>query len=270
MNATILNSKELNGSRYYYMIAFQMQDYNINNYWKNLKINKSEIKEAFLLNFQIQFANYFSDIRFHNGEDNLYVENSENSPPYKYELFAINLIDYKTLIVGFPFKSLARRLIEILTNKSDFKFNIFIKPNLNQLIKIQNNNIEFEDIDKGFRANFSSLSLILTEETNISSVNLDGDRPTDSKLYKDVFLNKIENNQCMLEKCTLKCESFQDSKSTKANIHLDTHGNIKTYLHGAGRNIISIPQLLDMFFNEDCITKTSLNPLNKLNENEQF
>lgn len=250
------------------MVAFQMSNYDINNYWKNLKINKSSVIEIYSLNFQIQFANYISEIRYHNGEDNLYLDNTATSPPYKYEIFAINIKEFNTLVVGFPFKSLAKMLIGSLMKKIEFRQNVFIKPNLNQLIKIQNKNIEFEYLDKGFRANFSSLSLILTEETNISSVNLDGDKPTESKLYKDVFLNKFDNNQCMLEKCTIKCESFQNSKSTKANVHLDINGNMKIYLHGAGKNIVSIPQLLDLFFNENCITKTSLNPLLKLNENE--
>lgn len=272
MKDTISYFDSYSGQRYYHVVAYESNNnlYTLQSFWKDCGILKKEnIISHDLENFVIEQGKLVTDIKYHFGEEGFSL-NDDDKAPYKYDLFAVRLKKQNLLIFGFPFKNIAReKLQKIIGQKKILEKGNFIKTDLNKLIKHSNKQTQFSN--DSFITHFSGVELVLTAETNISSVNLDGDMPLESNLYRNVFLDKVENNECKLEKCSLKCETIEHKSNsipkTKSNIHLDLFGNYKFYVHQSGKNIFTIPFLFEMLSKLKCLKTTLINPILRL-ENE--
>ena len=256
--------------RYFHLVALRIDSqYSIREFWNDCEISVKRKEACALENseFIVSQNTITSDIRFYNTEDDFSI-NQNGEPPFHYDIFAILLKQSNLLIVGFPFRLLAKSTIaNLISHKSLLKKGNFVKANLNNLIKVN----PFTDFfEENFTSYFSSLDLTLTGDTNITSVNLDGDKPLESTLYKSVFLKLINEDECKLERCTLKCETTPNNSNniikSKANIHVDQFGNYKFYIHGSGKNIITIPYIFTMLNKYECLESTLINPINRLHE----
>lgn len=260
----------LSAKRYYHLIAFKAEkDYSIKKFWDDCDVsNKSSVDSSYKIDeFEIELGKILSNLQFYNGGED-YSVNSDGNPPFQYELFAIEIKQLRLFIFGFPFKSLAKTVIEsLIVEKKLLNKGSFLRTNLNKLIKI-NHKTDF--VNEMFSSYFSGVELTLTGDTNITSVNLDGDKPLESVLYKTVFLNKIIEDECKLEKCSLKFETTSNNNNdipkTRSNVHIDLFGNYKLYVHGSGNNIFTIPYMFNLFNSYDCLEQTLINPINRLND----
>lgn len=259
------------GQRYFHVVAYSNKQYSIQAYWKDCKVLNKNIEVSHQMqDFLIEHGKLVTKTRYHNENGNEdFSVNGDRQPPYQYDLFAIELKKENLLVFGFPFKSIAKLLLEkIFEDNIILKRGHFLKPDLNRLIKQGNKKSEFTS--SNFTTHFSGVELILTGETNISSVNLDGDKPLDSNLYRSVFLEKVEKDECLLDKCSLKCETLQDENGevpkTKSIIHLDLFGNYKLYIHGSGKNIFTIPFLFNFLSKLKCLKETSINPIQRFKD----
>jgi len=260
----------ISSQRYYHLIAFKFETkYSTQNYWKDCGISSK--KNNFPLHdnseFRIEQERIVTNIPYYNGERD-YSVNGDGKEPYHYDLFVIELKKLNIFVFGFPFKFLAKTILKnLIDNKKLITKGSFVKPLLDKLIKL-NSNTDF--VDTSFAYHFSGLELMLTGDTNITSVNLDGDRPLDSPLYKNVFKKLIEGDECKLEKCSLKCETLKDDSrsipKTRGNIHLDLAGNYKLYIHGSGNNIFTIPFIFSVLKKTKCLDNTLINPINNLTD----
>jgi len=259
----------LTGKRYFHVVGYQNSKYSMQTYWKDCKVLRKNVEVSYeSSDFLIEHGNFITKYSYHNenGKEDFSI-NKDKTSPFKYDLFAIELKKEKLLIFVYPFKSIASLMLERASeNNLLFNRGKFMKPNLNRLIKLANKEPEFSTAN--FMTHFAGVELVLTTETNISSVNLEGDKPLDSNLYKSVFLEKVENDLCLLDRCTLKCETQPDENSdvpkTKSIIHLDLFGNYKLYIHASGRNIFTIPFLFRTLSKNKSLIETSLNPIQKL------
>ena len=212
--------------------------------------------------FTIEQRSLISDFPYFTGIRD-YSLKGDGKPPYRYDLIAIEIKRQNLFVFGFPFKFLAKTIVESLIEKKKYleKANFF-RPNLDRLIK---QSVEESFDDDYFKCHFSSLGLVLTKDLLLTSIDLGGERPMDSPLYKAVFKNIVQENQSHLESCALKCEVTVDEQKlipkTRGNVHLDHFGNMKVYVHGRGKNVFVIPFVLELLRKRKCNEKTLNNPL---------
>ena len=260
-----------NAQRYYHFIAFKGDISIFSNSFltkvgfegnsKYETINSGDIK--------IKNLKFASNIPFFRGEQN-FSSNEDGLPPFKYETIIITISSKKIVMLGFPYKLLTQNVINNLVNEHKIcsKGN-FLKVNMTNFLKINEHTDYFAENINYF---FSSIDLVLTEEETLS-VTLEGDKPLDTKLYKNIFLEKIQSDMCTIEKCKLKSKiSIGEGEKTKeinSSIHIDKFGNYRLYVHSNGRNILSIPYLFEHFDSLNCLTETPINPVTNLSTEEQ-
>jgi hypothetical protein len=260
----------VNPQRYFHLVAIKSENnYSLNSYWKDCGVEKQNVfkVETNFSNTLIEYAKYISSIPYHLGDQD-YSTNRDNSPPYNYDLFAIHNTELNIFIFGFPFKNLGKVILNGLISNGLTKKSNFIRPDLNELIKKISTITLDTDV---FSSEFSLLELILTGETNVSTVILDGDSPLKSSLYKDFFLPKINQDECKLERGSLQCNLNvnEGDLKTNANVHLDLFGNYKVYIHSSGKNIFTLPFLFQSLVKSSFVKYTTVNPLVRLIESNE-
>jgi hypothetical protein len=254
--------------RYFHLVAFKFEaGYSTQAYWKDSQQTIVSVTSYDTPDFKIEYAKIKSTETYFTGIKD-YSVNKDGKSPFNYDLFVIELKSENLFVFGFPFKGLAKTIVEHLLSKQFLERGKFIKTDLNKLIRI---NHEASLSDEYFSAHFSGVQLKLTGDLNITSVNLDGDMPLDSMIYKTFFKEKIQegNPECKLEKCSHKCGTILDSDTipkAKSNIHSDTFGNYRMYVHSGGNNIFTIPFFFNLLENVHCTVLTSSNPIERLNE----
>lgn len=264
------------GQRNHYVIALQFKgdsNYTIDNYWRDCKEQKPIEKAVTKLidDYEVSHYKYITDISHHRGTNRVFSYNTEKNKrgeliqekPYCYDLFAIRMSQSNIMILVFPFKELAEVILERLRGRKVMILADFIKPVLTSLLMIGHSE-EFKGNE--YTSRFSSVDLTLGNNPNLTSVCLTGDRPLETKIYKDIF-KRIVGKESTLDKCALKFESDQPApglaKST-ANIHMDRFGNYKFYLHASSNNLLSLAALFRLLESYDCLEFTSSNPLNRI------
>lgn len=266
--ATIFDFKT--AGRYYHVIVFKFDTkYSLRSFWKDCKIEAKAFSSSVYEDDDIivEKQSYISPIQYYFGESD-YSATRNSKPPYSYDLFAIQIKEQDIFIVGFPFKSLARDLVKTLIEEKRYKTKgSFLKPNIGKVLKDTNS----ETFGKDFvSCSFCGLSLVLTGDKNITSINLGGDNPLESALYKKNFKKMIEDNISTPEYGIIKCElsglENGELPNTRANIHLDNFGNFKLYLHSSGKNIFTLPFLMLTLKRLKCLIPTITNPLISLED----
>ncbi len=262
----------INPQRYFHLVAIKSETDILKNesLLKELgfKIEKNydEIDEIEILQLSI-----ISNIPFYRGEQDFSVKGN-NMAPFKYDSMLINLVKLKISILCLPFKLLTKVVIESLINNHKLlSKNTFVKVDLDKLIKSNDEHTDYVDNDISYF--FSSVNLTLTEESALSSVKLDGDKPLDSMLYKSIFKEKILEGKCKLEKCILKSSTSISNKpnipNTKSAMHVDKYGNYKFYMHSTGNNITTVPLVFEHINKMECLIETPINPVNNLKEDKE-
>ncbi|MET3980679.1 hypothetical protein ABIB62_003283 [Mucilaginibacter sp. UYP25] len=258
----------ISAQRYFHLVALNItEQYSTVDYYKNFG-NYQRSKNHTIhqtKDFVIEHVRIITDTPYYGGTKDYSVKN-DGLAPFNYDLFTIELKPLNILILGFPFKFLAKDILENLIRNKLLQHANFIKPDLTKLIKENNDSALMLN---NFSSHFSGVELSLNGDTNISSVNLDGDRPLDSTVYKTFFYNLIQRDECSLEKCSLKNEILEettDIPKTKSNIHLDLFGNYKLYIHGSGNNIFTIPSFFKALTEYQCIKTTLTNPIIRLKD----
>jgi hypothetical protein len=251
--------------RYYHVIVFKFDiKYSLKSFWKDCRIESKSFPSSIYEddNIIVEKQSFISAIQYYFGESD-YSVSQNGKAPYRYDLFAIQIKAQDIIIIGFPFKSLARNIVQTLI--ADKKYRTkgnFLKPNLGKVLKETNS----ESFGKDFvSCSFSGLSMVITGDTNITSINLGGDHPLESTLYKKNFKKMIDENISMPENGIIRCElsGLKDDElpNTRANIHLDNFGNFKLYLHASGKNIFTLPFLMLTLKSLKCLIPTITNPL---------
>lgn len=259
----------LTAQRYFHLVALKINnEYSIESYWRDSGIGKKRRKYRSydFPDYKIEQVRILSDIPYYFGSLD-YSVNGNNEAPYQYDLFVIELKKQGMLILGFPFKQLAKTVLSNLLDGPYPKLkSIFNRVDINKLIRT-NHDVDF--IEQQFSAYFATIDLRLTGDSKITSVNLDGDRPMESDLYKNVFKGLVEQEFCKLDRCSLKLDTISDGENipkTRSIIHVDKFGNYKLYVHGSGNNIFTIPFMFILFRKHKCIETTFNNPIDKLRD----
>ncbi len=260
----------INSQRYFHVIAFK----NENNFFNNSLLKKLNItvEKTFedISNVEIKQMSIVSSIPFYRGEQDFSLH-GDGKAPFKYDMVLINLNKLNISLVCFPFKYLTKIIIKSLVQDYNIlSKNNFIKIDLNNFIKSNQDHTDYYGDDITYF--FSSINLVLTEESSLSSVKLVGDKPLDSSLYKNIFKDKINDDKCKLEKCVVKSNTSVSEQEvipkTKSAIHIDSFGNYKIYIHSTGKNIITIPLLFKHINDLNCLIETPINPVNNLKDEE--
>jgi hypothetical protein len=260
--------------RYFHLIVFKPdgKNYSLEEFWKDAKILVKNLdKKIYSSNeLKIQVGKYVTDTPLYSDGDGYSVIEG-TTPPYHYDILAMEIKTLNSFVLGFPFKTLAKIVVSNLIDKSGiFSKGSFIKPNLDKLIRINNN----DDFSYNRYSSWcTDLTLNISSDENLSSINLDGDYPLDSALYKDVFLNLIKKKEATVDRCTLKFLTELDESGqipiTKSNIHADLFGNYKLYVHSSVKNIFTIPFLLDLLEIHDCGIPVKINPIPRIKEEKK-
>lgn len=258
--------------RYFHMVAFKFSSkFSLKSYWKDCN---SGISTNSFLNFdnqdvRIEHSRITSNVQYYFGEND-YSESGTNTAPFNYDLIAIELKKHNIFIFGFPFKLLAKDIIRKLVEDKKYKTKgAFLKPSLDKLVK-DTNSQDFGDDWANFY--FSSLSMIITGDTNITSIDFEGDKPLESLLYKKHFRKMIEEDLSKIERGVIKCETEtalpDNIPKTRANIHLDHYGNFRMYVHGTAKNLFTVPFLFKILNEYKCLQTTLTNPLINLSDEQ--
>lgn len=258
--------------RYYYLVAFKRDNFfSIKNFYNNCGFERSShFHSSHEFNdFRIDHQRIISNEPFHIGDRDFSIENN-GKPPYNYDLFVVEIKKLNILIFGFPFKLLALTITNKLINDYNLLLNgSFVKLNLDKLVKNYHNSDFITDF---ISVKFTGIEFTYIGDPKLSGVHLVGDNPLRSNLYKNVFVDLLNDNLCKIECCNLKCDTFKkeelDIPKTKSNMYVDLFGNFKIYLHGSGNNILTIPWIFDLFNENDCMITTLSNPINKLKDDQ--
>jgi hypothetical protein len=257
------------GQRYYYIVALQFQkddNYNLTKYWKDCANENpvEKIQSYKFENYEVSHSRYITSYPYYTGDKKDYSINDNKKAPYSFDLFAIHIQQSNIMILAFPFRLLAMKVIARLLDKKILKRSSFIKPILTNLLKV-NHEVQFQG--KKFSSHFSAVELTLTGIVNLSSVSLTGDKPLESTIYQKVFKLLIEKEKGKLDKCALNFSTDEPQPGypkSKANIHLDHFGNYRLYIHSTGNNLLTLPALFNLLENYDSCDMTSNNPLERL------
>ena len=256
--------------RYFHFVAFKFENkYSLSTYWKDCNVQAKGGSHLYFENdlFRIEQQTIKSDIPYYNGDKD-YSENEDGQPPFLYDLIAVYNKSQNLLLVGYPFKLLAKAIIgKLLNEKKYLSKGAFLKPNLNKLIKQTNSN-EFSEPD--FNSHFLSLAMTLTGDKFMTSIDLGGDRPLESPIYKSLFKDVIQKKEALIESCSLKFDIDSSEESlvpkTRGNVHLDQFGNLRTYIHGSGKNVFVLYYVLVLLKKYKCDETTLINPLLNLKD----
>lgn len=256
--------------RYFHLIAFKPEkNYQALQFLKD--INAPIVKNVSYhseFKFNVIKAQIISQIPYFNGEED-YSVSKDKKPPYAYDIFAIQMPHLDFFIVGFPFKGLAKYTLTNLINQNKLlSKGSFLKCDINKLLK---ENSKKDLSYDNFLCYFSMLDLTITREEKISSVNLDGDKPLESHIYKSVFFKLITKDECLLNRCAVKCRiqnSFNGIPKTQGNFHIDKFGNYKFYVHNMGKNLFTIPFLFELLSksDKDYLKPTLINPIDRIKD----
>lgn len=258
--------------RYFHVIVFKFDSkYSLRSFWRDCRV---EVKTSVSSMYEdeeiiIEKQSFVSPIQYYFGESD-YSLLQNKAAPFSYDLFAIQIKGQDIFIVGFPFKSLARDVVKSLIVEKRYKTKgSFLKPNLGKVLK----DTDSQNFGNGIiSCSFSWLSMVITGDTNITSINLGGDYPLESALYRKNFKRMIDENISTPENGIIRCElsGLSEGKlpNTRANIHLDNYGNFKLYLHASGKNIFTLPFLILTLKSLKCLTSTITNPLISLKDEQ--
>jgi len=251
----------ISAQRDYHFVAFKFKTrYSLAQYWK--ECGKTTMTTAYDDDdINIEHVSFVSDRLYYSGLKEDFSVNADKSSPFNYDLFAIHIKKLNTFIFGFPFQAIARDVINSFIQKH-FSFGNFVQVDLKRLVRSESLNAETDN----FIAKFSGVTLKLSGDLNISSVNLDGAKPLESAIYTTFFKDQIEENNplCNVEKCSVKFQVQREEQLVSAaNIQLDLFGNFKIYMHSNGNTIFNLPEfflMLDRLKTTINSTSTS-NPL---------
>jgi len=255
--------------RYYHLIAFKYEsEYSTQSFFKDCGVKKSDVQRSYDDDgLVIEHGKIVSSMRFYNGNQD-YSINGNGLAPFQYDIVAIDMQKLKIIAFGFPFKLLARTITDnLLNNKKLLLRGRFYKPLLNKLIGLYNTS---KITNKNFSTIFSGVELQLSGDPNLRAVSLYGDAPLESNVYKKIFLELIDNEECKLERCSMRFETDSDIQrnlpKTRSNVHLDLFGNYKLYIHQSGKNIFTIPIVFSLLEKYKCLELTSTNPIIRLHD----
>jgi len=254
--------------RYFHLITFKSdKKYSAINFLQDIGATIKETSQFSIdFSFTIYQSEIISNVPYYNGDKD-YSLNKDGQPPYKYDLFAVHMFSMNMFVIAFPFKHLAKTsLNNLIETKKIMSKGSFVKCDINKLL-IENSENDLSD--ENFTSYFSGLDLTLTGDEKLSSVNLDGDKPLQSNLYKQVFSKIVDSRKCHLERCSLQCRlinQVENIPKAKANIHVDLFGNYKMYVHGSGKNIFTIPYLFTLLSFKECLKLTLSNPIDRLQD----
>ncbi|MDL5051914.1 hypothetical protein QQ054_38570 [Oscillatoria amoena NRMC-F 0135] len=259
---------KINDKRYYYFVALEGNLLDLKSIIYNC-LNIKTVKNSFNSDsYDIENVIVESNLQFFNSNQDNSV-NGDGQPPFQYTVFIVGIPNSEILVLGFPFKSLAKEITNKLSlDRNLLKSGSYLKPRFDDLILLDESKFTNDD----WLMNFSSLDLELGGESDVSSVRLSGDRPINSTLYKKTFLSLIKKDECSLTGCSLKCQVVSSEylvTRSRANIHVDLYGNYKFYVHTSGRNVNTIAYLFIFLKKYNCIKSTFINPINKLKDNDE-
>jgi len=259
--------------RYFYIVGFKYKaEVNLNKVCKSLKVR---IKKTFKhsndkLRYNIWNLLILSNDQYFSGKQD-FSENNDGKAPYVYDTILIELKQSNTVLFMFPSKLLGLKMVSKLMSGNEYlSKGKFIKPDIHKLVK----SIKSKDIiSTHFSAHLSSVGLKLNDDIELSRIKLEGDRPLNTTLYKETFLKLINKDEYLADLCSVKIDLEENHLSelpnTTASINMDSYGNFKCYIHSSGLNLHSFPLMLGFLNEKKCIEQTSLNPMNKISEDDQ-
>lgn len=260
----ISNSKF--GERYYHVLGIEPVSglYSSQSFWRDCpEVSRRGIEVIDAELFSVEIGDFQSNFRYHSGEDSYSNEGNDN-PPFYYKVIVITNKLNNQIFLAFPFRAMAKNIITKLIEKKNLKQKCnFLTIDLDKLLRIGSEKSLL--VNDFFSVNFASIELSLNGETRIKAIKIDGERPLDSELYKDVFLQKVMDRTCGLLKCILKCLVIEDHLGiprTRSHIHMDKFGNNRFYIHATGNNIFTVPILFEMLKKMKCLKSSNINPLN--------
>jgi hypothetical protein len=257
--------------RYFHVIAFNGASKAFNKKILN-SINVTErtnLKDIKFDNILLKRFKISSGKPYHTGSEDFSFDNN-GVAPFIYDFLLLELLKEKITFLCFPFKKLSKDVItELLLKQSLLKYGKFLKVDLNKLLK--------EDTPTNYLTEnisyfFNSVELGLLGELDLSTVKLEGDKPLNSSLYKEVFKEKIFSDSVRVEKLGLKSNSAISTNDSipkvNSSIHFDNYGNYKIYVQSSCENIITVPLIFSSLIERDCLVETSNNPTLALSKNE--
>jgi hypothetical protein len=279
------NMKSLNlDQRYFHFIALRdISGYKLSDYWNQLgNIRTKKSPYIYEQDFEIQHRQLESDYPYTRGQLLEAVSVSgDGSPPYLYDVFAlkVKVVNQTYLVFAFPFVTLAREMIN----------NLLYKHNLRKKGDIQKVDVPLlvkkGDTELGsdsFHSHIVGLKVVIADDPDLSNLSLEGDNPLKSMLYQKFLQDPIQQGDYTPERCVLACELQWPSENSnqtivsnvkkrkiRSKMHMDLFGNFKFYVHKGGENFITIPYLLQILFELNCLNNVSMNPLSRISEQEE-
>jgi hypothetical protein len=266
---------------YYFILLRDTGGFSLNEYWRrigDIKKTKDLDNNSVYDSFEIQHRRIQSNLSYFrsNAPDSvLLFENGITK--YLYDLFAIktkvNGVDY--FVLAYPFAALAREILEKLNGLYDFRRKIdYIKVNVPLLVKrdqIPSENIITKIV--GIRIS------IPKKNNTITSISLTGNNPLESDIYQSFLKTPVLSDEAIPKNCILAFETnsitpipnniIQDTFRLHSNIHIDTNGNFKFYVHVTGDNFLILHSFVQYLENMKSLETTSINPLLRFKSEEE-
>lgn len=264
---------------YFFVLLSSTNNYNLDQFWSEVG-NLFDVEDKSVLidddDIQVSIRKIITEEVFSRGfvQQNLSFAGN-TMPPYRYDvcLMKINLGNDIFYSFAFPFLSLANAVIDTLVEKFELNKKLdFKKVDLYKLI--DPNNIRSTENSLELKTHIIGLKLSISGDPTLSAMVIKGKNPLKSVLYQDMISDLIAKKIYQPKQCTFSCElglipglelikNNIPNKKVRAHIHLDSHGNFRTYIHLAGANIMIFPHFVKKLYINDCFKNASVNPLKR-------
>lgn len=284
MSIEQLNFDLLVDQRHFYFIALRdTAGYTLTDYWNqigNVVTPGQQRSDHIYPDFEIQHRRFRSYFPYPRGKLLEIVSASgDGTAPYLYDVFALRMmIEAKTYFVfAFPFAALARDVIDDLINNHDLRRKGDILK-VEVPVLVQHSEVEVETAH--IRMRIVGLQVVIADDPALSSLSLGGDNPLKSSIYQDFLKEPIRKSNFIPDRCVLACElqwplemmdqEVMSQRKVRSRMHMDAFGNFKFYVHVSGANFVIVPYLLQRLNSLKCLDKVSINPLQRMQQEDEL
>lgn len=251
--------------RYFHFVALDFEARKLpDGFFRAARLSKKGDPITLPTGQTFQHLHVSSDHRYDRGNFDR-VSDETPGPPFLYDAVLVESRDKDIVCLGFPFRKLAVRVVNILVEDFNIlSFSKFIKVDMQVLIDLFDAHTDFVEEESKNHYFLAGVDLSLSGETYLSSVRLAGDKPLDSKLYKEYFKNRVKRKLSRLERCILKGEISYPEGATRpavSSLHVDKFGNYKLYVQSQARNLPTIGVIFDFLHKQKALVPTLNNPV---------
>ena len=220
----------------------------------------------------------------------VFSKDNNGKKPYQYDIFLITRFVSGSLYhsIFFPFNRLGRDIMTLLQNQAGILENSsYLGVNINSLVrayerklhylkkesyksgsnaKKKKSRVQFKEEANCIYTKINAVDIRLKGDSSVSSVNLSGDEPLTSPIYKKYLRSKLRRNVYTASSCVVSCKTDRKNAEIEpmhGRIYFDLNGNYRLYMHHNASNVQILTHLIPIIVGTKSYCPIVKNPFNQ-------